>query len=221
MANEIEISYVTGRTVYALIRSSSGTIYNGSAFEAYVTANYTTYAVSMSEQGTASAVYTGNFPAISAGPYNVLAKDRQTGTAAETDPTIGTDTLYWGGSAVSSLSDGVTSGQLGTYLPMRISRGTMVQNFPIYIRSASDHVTPLTSGVVSGQIQRDGGTFGALQSGTISEVGLGHYSVTLTSGDTLANVIRLHFTAVGVSGGSSDPLPLAFVLQRVSGQTVA
>ena len=73
--------------------------------------------------------------------------------------------------------------------------------------------------MVSGQIARDGGAFGALQSGTVTERGLGFFDCTLTSGDLLANTVKLVFTAVGVSGGAADPVPFGAVLQRSSGQT--
>lgn len=220
MANEIEFSFTTGVTCYYLIRNSVGQIYNGSTFETYATASYSTYNNTLTEQGTASGYYAGTFPTIAAGTYNIVGKQRITGSVAESDPTVATGTFQWGGTAVSNTSDAVTSGQLGTYLPLRISRGTMVQNFPVYFRSSLDHVTPLVSGIVSGQISRDGGAFGALQSGAFIETGLGFYRTSLTSGDLLANSVSLLFSAVGISGGSADPYPIAFILQRVSGQTI-
>jgi hypothetical protein len=124
----------------------------------------------------------------------------------------------WNGATVG-LADLATSGQIGLVSPMRLARGVGILNFPVYLKSSADHVTPFTSGVVSGQISRDNGSFGALQSGAITEIGLGHFNLfALTSGDLLANTVRLHFTATGISGGSSDPLPISLVLQRTSGQ---
>lgn len=214
MSAEIQLSYQADKTTYALIRNRTGAIWNGSSFETYVTANYSTYSISLTEQGTVSAFYTGTFPAaIPAGVYSLVAKEQVGGSVAETDPTVGTETYQWNGSATYPLADLATSGQLGVLAPLRIAKGTMVQNFPIYLKSATDHVTPITSGVVSGQVARDGGSFGVLQSGTVTERGLGFYDVTLTSGDLNATyAAKLLFTATG-----ADPVPYGLVMQRSSG----
>lgn len=222
MANELQVKWTTGVTVYYQVRSATGTIWNGSSFETYVTANIATYKIASTEQGSASGYFQGTFPStISAGVYNVVAFQQLGGSPAETDIYIGSQTFMWNGSAPSAMSDAATSGQVGTYLPQRMARGVQVTNFPIYLKSSADHVTPFTSGIVSGQISRDGGAFGPLQSGAFTERGLGFYDLqALTSGDLAANTVKLYFAAVGISGGTSDPLPLGMVLQRVSGQTI-
>jgi hypothetical protein len=97
-----------------------------------------------------------------------------------------------------------------------MARSEMVLNYPIYLVSAADHITPMTSGIVSGQIARDGGAFTTLQSGAFLEKGLGTYVTTLTSGDLDATIVRLVFTATNISGGTSDPLVERVVLQRSS-----
>lgn len=206
-------------TCYVLIRTVTGTIWNGSSFETYVTANYTTYDIAATEQGTSSNYFTATFPStIPTGRYYIEAKQQLGGTPAETDPSVADGTYDWNGATVG-LADLATSGQLGLLSPMRLARGSMLLNFPVYLKSSADHVTPFTSGVVSGQISRDGGSFGALQSGAFTEIGLGFYRLqALTSGDTLANTISLVFTAVGISGGAADPLPISIVTQRTSGQ---
>ena len=129
----------------------------------------------------------------------------------ESDPTVGSGDIQWSGSSVLPLSNLVTSGQVGV---VRLSRNQMVLNFPIYLKSSTAHATPFTSGIVSGQIAQDGGNFTQVQSGAFLEVGLGFYTLqSLTSGDLNCHTMKLLFTAQGVSGGSSDPLPLAFILQ--------
>lgn len=219
MANEVFFSFRTAATTYILVRDRTGQIWNGTSFVAYATANYSLYTVSATEQGTASHGYAASFPtAIVAGTYSVEARQQLAGSAAETDPTIATGNYEWNGTVTLPLSDLATSGQLGQLGPMRLARGVMVLNFPFYLVSSSDHVTPLTSGVCSGQISRDGGAFGVLQSGTVTEMGLGFYKCTITSGDILANTAALVFTASAVSGGQSDPRPFSFVLQKTSGQ---
>ena len=220
MAGELQALATTGRTVYALIRNSTGSIWNGSAFASYVTASYATYVVTMAEQGTASGFYAGTFPAaITAGTYSIVVKVQSGGSPAETDLSAAEGTFDWTGTAASTLSDTATSGQVGQFAPIRMARSWQILNFPIYLKSSADHVTPLVSGVVSGQIARDGGSFGPLQSGAFTEVGNGFYRIqALTSGDLACNTASLLFTAVNISGqATADPLPMTLLLQRVSG----
>lgn len=208
------------RTCYVLIRNSVGQIWNGSSFGAYSTAAFATYPVSATEQGTASNTYVANFPStITPGVYSIIAKNQLGGSPAETDPTVATGDEQWNGTITLPLSDLATSGQIGQIAPIKVYRGEMITNFPFKMVSATDHVTPFTSGIISGQIARDNGNFGALQSGLVTEIGLGFYRVNLTSGDLLCNTAALTFTGVGVSGGNSDPRDFGLILQRSSGST--
>ncbi len=221
MAGELIASFTPGRTVYYMVFNRSGQIWNTvtAAFESYSTANLSQYAITSTEQGTASSIYIGSFPtAIPAGAYSIAGKWQAGSSPSESDQTIGTEDFQWNGSTVAALADIPTSGVLGNFFPIRVARSQMIQNYPIYMKSSMDHVTPFVSGVISGQISRDGGAFGALQSGQITEVGQGFYNLrALTSGDLNANVVSLLFMGQGISGGSSDPLAQAFILQRVSG----
>lgn len=219
MAGEIQFSFQSGKACYFLVRNRAGQVWSttSSAFVTYATADYLNYTISAVEQGT-SGYYAGNMPAVVAGVYMVTGKQQMGGGALESDPTIAVGDVQFNGTTILPLSDLATSGQVGQFAPMRVARGTMVKPLPVYLRSSADHVTPFTSGIVSGQISRDGGVFGPLQSGAITEVGLGFYSLqALTSGDTNATSFALLFTAAGVSGGLSDPLPLSFLTQRTSG----
>lgn len=228
MAAELQINHNAGATVYAIIRSAVGTVWNGNALEAYVTANYSTYKIALTEQGSASGYYTGTFPVdtdIPAGVYTVTYKQQAGGSPAEADQTIGVEsTFHWDGAARVAESSLVTSGQIGTYLPMRMARGVAVSGFMFKLVSSADHVANFTSGVISGQISRDGGSFGALQSGlavgAYTEIGMGWYKINLTSGDILADTAALVFTGVGISGGSCDQRDFSFVFQRTSGRTI-
>lgn len=229
MAGELQASWQAGRTVNFYIRNRIGQIWDTSggtgAFRAYDSSLFATCTVQGSEQGTASAYYVGTMPAaIPAGTYNVVAKNQIASSGAETDSTVAEGNVEWNGTVLMPLSDVVTSGQFARNLPINMARGCMVRNFPFALKSAADHVAPLVSGIVSGQISRDGGAFGALQSGAVAagytETGLGFYSVNLTSGDLLANTVALQFTGVNVSGGNSDPCQIGIVLQRTSGQQI-
>lgn len=221
MAGEIQVNYSANKTLYFIVRNSIGQVWNTSAlvFQAYVTASLANYTVSMTEQGTASAFYTGNFPStISAGVYSIVAKQQLAGAAAETDPIAGAGDYQWNGAATFPLSDVATSGQLGQIGPLRMARGIAVSGFPFKLVSSADNVSPFTSGVISGQISRDGGAFQALQSGNFTEMGLGWYKVNFTSGDLLATTVAVVFTGLAISGGTCNQRDFSFVLQRTSGQ---
>jgi len=218
MANELQGSFADNKQCYFLIRDRNAQIWSTvtNSLTSYLSANYSGYAITATEQGT-SAFYVGNFPS-TAGPgdYGVIMKQQLGADPAETDPTVDVGTVPWNGINVAQLADIQVSGV--ALSPIMLPRGWMVQNFPVYFRSSADHVTPMTSGVVSGQISRDGGAFGPLQSGAFTETGLGFYSLqALTSGDLAANTISLLFTCNGISGGAADPVPQSYILQRISG----
>jgi hypothetical protein len=223
LAGEIQIPYRTGVTVYTTIHSRTGTVWSTSggtgAFETFTSGTWAEYVIATSEQGV-TGYYVGDFPAaLPAGYYNLDARQQIGGSPAQTDPRAAAGTEQFDGSALFRLSDLATSGQVANIGPLRIARGTMVQNFPFKLVSAADHVTPFTSGTISGQISRDGGAFGALQSGAFTEVGLGWYTLqALTSGDLNANSIALTFTGVRSGGTGSDPRDCSIITQRVSGQ---
>ena len=101
MAGELQIRHTTAQTVYAHKRSAVGTIWNGTALEAYLTANIATYDIAMVEQGTASQVYVGTFPATAvAGIYHISYWDQAGGSPAETDTFIGSEWVEWSGSVL-------------------------------------------------------------------------------------------------------------------------
>lgn len=224
MAGELQITYENGKSLYAVVyNQTSGMPWSTSGgtggFSVFNSGAWPQYAITMTEQGVSS-FYAGSFPAnAAAGSYSVSVREQLGGSAAQTDPPVGDGNINWDGSKVVPLSDVATSGQVGLFFPNRPARGEMILNFPIKMVSSLDHVTAFTSGTVSGQISRDGGSFGALQSGTFTEMGLGYYKLqALTSGDMLANTVVLHFTASKSGGGNSDPLDITILTQRTSGQ---
>lgn len=219
MAGELQGSFSTGQTCYFLVRTRNAQIWNSvtSTFVTYSTAAYSGYVIAGTEQGAHSAYYVGNFPTQApAGAYGAVMKQQVSTDPAETDPTIDVGNVEWNGTNIAQLSDTLISGAALT-TPSILPRGWMVLDYPIYLKSSADHISPFTSGILSGQISRDGGLWGALQSGAFTEVGYGVYTTTLTSGDLLANTVTLRFTGIGVSGGAADQLIQSFILQRTSG----
>lgn len=221
MANEVQFRGPgTGRTCYYTIHNTSGLVWNTSgstgAYEAFASGNWASYSTSVTEQGVSN-FYMGNIPtAVPAGVLSIDARQQLGGSPAQTDPGVAAGDIQWNGSLVVPLSNLTTSGQLAGFMPVKLARGIAVSGFSIYLKSSADHITPFVSGTVSGQISKNGGTFGALQSGgMVNEVGLGFYAVNFTSGDLNAETIALLFTATGMSGvGTSDPLPLSILTQK-------
>ena len=224
MSSEVRVrGSATGQTLYFRILGSGSAVWSTSGgtggFEAYNSLDWADYAVSLTEQGS-TAIYQGNFPAaVPAGVFDIDARRQIGASPATTDVTVATGSEEWNGTKTVPLSDLATSGQLSQLVPIKLARSYQIKDWSIYLRSSADHVTPFTSGVISGQIQRDNSTtWQPLQSGAFTEAGQGYYVLqALTSGDLDANSVRLLFTGTGVSGGTADPLPQAAILQRISG----
>ena len=109
MAAEIQFNGSTGKTHYAQIRNTVGAIWNGASFVAYATADVANYDVAAVEQGTASSYFTADFPAVAAGVYDVIAKERVGGAPAEADVTVAEGEIQWNGGSVQAtpISGGV------------------------------------------------------------------------------------------------------------------
>lgn len=90
------VNVSTGLSLYALIRDISGQVWNGSAFEAYNSAHWSTYAITLTEQ-TSSGYYKGSFPAaIAAGIYSFVVHQGSPATLG--DPAVDRGTIDWSGS---------------------------------------------------------------------------------------------------------------------------
>jgi hypothetical protein len=111
MANEIRAIANPGSTVYARVMNSVGQWWNGSTFEAYAAANWSTYRVALTEQGS-SGVFTANFPSgiTAGGTYEYYTHLQSGGSAAEGDQAIGTGTVDWTGTAAVTAGAGSMTG---------------------------------------------------------------------------------------------------------------
>jgi hypothetical protein len=102
-ADELRIEYPTGVTVSAIVTNSSGNVWEPGtgAFEAFGTAGrtLTDYALTVSEAGTGSGIYLGDFPSANTTAGVYLVKFYVSATH------VGTQTVGWTGSAVKAATD--------------------------------------------------------------------------------------------------------------------
>lgn len=115
MAGEIQLKHaLSGKALYALVRNAVGKVWQttSSTFVTYVTANIANYTIAMTEQGSASRFYVGDFPAAAAGGYGVAVMEQSGGSPAEADSAVGAGNIQWDGAAVV-YSSGDTFARVG------------------------------------------------------------------------------------------------------------
>ncbi len=110
MANEIQATYDSGSTLYALVFNAAGQVWQltTNTFVAYVAANINNYDIVMPEIATASGQYRGTFDAdIAAGVYSVVLFEQAGGSPVVADDEQIGDTakMIWDGSAEIDLDD--------------------------------------------------------------------------------------------------------------------
>lgn len=197
MASEIIWTYRTGASGYALLRSSSGTIFNrvGGAFEAYTATNYFDYQLSGREQSSGS-TYTADFPTAITTPgyYNLEARDQVAGSGLQSDQVVSEGELWWNGGAVIPAVD-LRSGQVatsgtiptsgfatavqvsgvatgfafvsGVFVQSGIATSVQVSGLATYA-----NISGITQAFVSGALFASGGAVGWLLSGAASLSGI-------------------------------------------------
>ena len=108
MANEFEITTTAGTNVYVVLRNPSGQVWNGSAFVTFADANIATYAIALTQQGTASGYYSGDFPTTITTPclYNAVAYKRSGGSPAVSDTALASGNIQWNGSSTYTYPSG-------------------------------------------------------------------------------------------------------------------
>ena len=113
MANEIEMAYTTGQSLYAAVMNGAGQLWNGGAFETPTTADWGMYAVALSEVGSGTGLYAGSFPAAIAAPgsYRVFVYAKGGSSAVSTDGLVGSGQIAWTGSAEGTIVAGYATGQ--------------------------------------------------------------------------------------------------------------
>jgi hypothetical protein len=98
---ELQYSALAAANYYALIFNGSAQVWNGAAFETFVDANIGNYDLPMTQEGTASLIYTADVPALAAGRYSAIVKTRAGGSPSISDALAGGPwTFDWDGAAV-------------------------------------------------------------------------------------------------------------------------
>lgn len=112
MSGELRIGGPTGATIYAHIFNASSRLWNGSSFEAFSSANYPNYDISLSEQGSSGA-FVGDFPSAITDEaiYEIFYYIQDGGSPAEGDPFAGSGSVDWDGSALT-VSPGSVVGEM-------------------------------------------------------------------------------------------------------------
>jgi hypothetical protein len=99
MSAIVDSQFITGRSLYFVVRDTLAQIWNGTAFETYNASNWVNYVQPMSEQ-IPSGFYFGWFPtAILAGNYTMTSYAKLDPTPAPTDQMVAVGNLIWNGTS--------------------------------------------------------------------------------------------------------------------------
>jgi hypothetical protein len=115
----------TGFNLYANVRDKSGQLWNGTAFEAFTSGNYATYAITLTEQ-TSTGYYKVAFPSsIGPGKYTYAIYQRAGGSPALGDQIVYQSQIFWDGTnEITPLSTNDVLTQINTALNTVISSPT-------------------------------------------------------------------------------------------------
>ena len=126
MSNELTYHSAanTGDTLYAQLENTVGQVWNGSAFEAPVSANWVNYDVAMTEQATSTGIFRASMPAAAVGAYTFVVRKQAGGSPAVGDVVLGSSQLfYWSGTAVDALTLANINAEVDTALNTAIPGG--------------------------------------------------------------------------------------------------
>ncbi|SIN70076.1 hypothetical protein SAMN05444166_0232 [Singulisphaera sp. GP187] len=134
----LRLRHPTGANLYAQIEGGGG-VWNGTAYVAFVNADWATYATLVTETPAGSGRYVCQFPTASPpGNYSWSIYLRAGGSAALGDVAIGQGDGYWDGTTfggTSKVTDGITVADLPSpapngYGPIGTGSVTVNQDYP-------------------------------------------------------------------------------------------
>ncbi len=189
MSTQIQVPLaITGASVHVyaqIFDRVTSRFANGTSLEDYLTAHVGNYAVTMTEKGTASGFFVADMPALPAGLYNVIVRQRLGGSPAETDPIVGVGPLDpWNG---SSFADG---------LPARPVKNAALPHFMFLLRQLDGTAAPTFTSVF-GFVSLDGGAFTPLTNPITSAGRDGWFKVDLAAAEMNGDIVALEFAAIG------------------------
>lgn len=116
MANEIQYSYTALETLYGVLVNSTGSFWNGTAFETYNPDHWAAYDIALTDVGTG--IYIADMPAVAAGSYRCFVYNQGGVIPAITDSVLSDPVVIdWSGTAiVSSGATYTTAATVKTYL---------------------------------------------------------------------------------------------------------
>lgn len=166
----------TGRSIYALIYSRTGDVFNVSAFEAFSASDYADYAIALSEDGS-TGVYLADLPAAvnSAGTYELIYYLRAGSSPANGDPVVGT------GRVIVGETGSMTGEQFRDYLVRTFKRTD--KDTEIY-EAITDTIRDMRKRYPFGEMEKEAAT-----SDTITAVGDYKIDVESDFGLRIGNVI--------------------------------
>ena len=159
MTQPVEVSYTPGATLYFVVHHIDGTVWNGTTWEAFNPANWTTYAQPMTEQA-GSGYYRGDYPSAIVGVLTTEAIYAQAGVspALSDAPSVGlgqsqgSNIVTVAGSKTAADNMGVSGGTMtrGTVQSGVQTTSSMVTNLPATLTDAyKGRAVIWTSGVLA------------------------------------------------------------------------
>jgi len=113
LAQDIQVSYQPGKTLYAIVLNSAGQAWTGYAFEAPVTGDWASYANALTE-ATGTGLYFAAFPGgiTEPGPYRVVVYAQAGGSPSYANDTVVSEGLaQWTGAGLVTAVGGFGTGQ--------------------------------------------------------------------------------------------------------------
>lgn len=103
MANELKTTAPSGLTLYAQLENASAQIWNGSVFQTYNQANWSSYAIALTERAGTGKYY-ADMPVVAAGRYVVTTYLQSGASPAWGDAVNEAAVFDWTGTAEATLA---------------------------------------------------------------------------------------------------------------------
>lgn len=137
--NELQAVSSSGLTLYGVLLDATGQAWNGSAFETLAGANWTDYALPLTE--AAAGIYLATMPAVAAGAYSYIVYEQVGATPATTDKLRGGGSLLWDGANVALPADVPSAGSETVTLECLDASSLPLEGVAVWVTSDSAGAT--------------------------------------------------------------------------------